>query len=87
MKKQRNHSQIKDQENSPKRTMFQYNRLQVQKGGNKDTERRKAIDRNASYCEKGLESIKRRQSKLENSFAEMKAKLKAINGKLDNAEE
>ena len=46
-------------------------------------ELRKTIDRNADYCKKELETIKRSQSKLENSFAETKAELKAINSKLD----
>ena len=35
---------------------------------------RKAIDRNADCCKKELETIKRSQEKLENSFADMKAK-------------
>ena len=36
---------------------------------------------------KQLETIKRSRLKLENSFAKTKAELKAINSKLDNAEE
>jgi len=31
---------------------------------------RKAIDRNAEYCKKELETTKRNQEKIENSFAE-----------------
>ena len=31
---------------------------------------RKAIDRNAGYCKKELETIKGNQEKIENSFAE-----------------
>ena len=50
-------------------------------------ELRKAIDRNAEYCKKKLETIKRNQEKLENSFAETKAKLKAMKSRLNNAEE
>ena len=50
-------------------------------------ELRKVIDRNADYCKKELETINRSQLKLENSFAETKAELKAINSKQDNAEE
>ena len=34
-----------------------------------------------------LENIKRNQEKLENSFAEIKAELKAINNRMNNAEE
>ena len=85
MKKQRNHYQLKDQENSPERTNnetdllsltgtdFRKERMKILK------ELRKAIKRNAEYCKKQLEIIKRSQEKLENSFAEMKAELKAMN--------
>ena len=45
-------------------------------------ESRKTIDRNADYCNKELETIKRSQSKFNNSTAEMKIKLKTINIKL-----
>ena len=34
------------------------------------------MNRNADYCKKESQSIKRSQEKSENSFAEMKAKLK-----------
>ena len=47
----------------------------------------KAISRNVDHCNKVLETIKRSQLKLENSFAKMKAELKAINSKLNDAEE
>ena len=50
-------------------------------------ELRRTIDRNADYYKKELETIKRNQEKLENSFAEMKAELKAMNTRLNNAEE
>ena len=50
-------------------------------------ELRKAIDRNADHCNKELETIKRSQLKFENSFAETKAELKAMNSKLNNAEQ
>ena len=50
-------------------------------------ELRKAIDRNEDHCNKELETIKRSQSKLDNPIAEMKTELKAINSKLNNAEE
>lgn len=40
-------------------------------------ELRKLIDIKADYCKKRLETIKRTQEKLENSFAQMKAELKA----------
>ena len=48
---------------------------------------RKTIDRNADYCKKELETIKRNQKNLENSFAWAKAELKAMNSRLNNAEE
>ena len=50
-------------------------------------ERRKVIDRIAGHCNKGQGSIKRNQSKLENSIAEIKTDLKAMNGRPNNAEE
>ena len=34
-----------------------------------------------------LETVRRSQEKLENSFAEMKAELKALNSRMNNAEE
>lgn len=57
-------------------------------GGNGNTEElRKVIDRNADYCKKELESMRRNQEKLENSFAEMKTELKAMNNSMNNAKE
>ena len=50
-------------------------------------ELRKAIDRNADYCKKELETIRRSQEKLENSFEETKAELKAMNSRMNNTEE
>ena len=34
---------------------------------------KKAVEKNTDYCEKGLETIKRIQEKLENSFAKIKS--------------
>ena len=90
--KQRNHSQLKDQENSPEGTNSETVLFSLM-----DTEfkkevitllkkLRKAIDRNAEYCEKELETIRRSQEKLENSFAETKAELKAMYSRMNNAE-
>ena len=45
------------------------------------------MDRHANHCNKELETIKRSQLKSKNSFAKKKAKLKAINTKLNNSEE
>ena len=41
-------------------------------------ELRKIFDRNADHCNKELEGIKKTQSKLDNSIAEVKTKLKAL---------
>ena len=50
-------------------------------------ELRKTINRNVDHCNKELETIKRSQSKLDNSISEVKTELKAINSKLKNVEE
>ena len=50
-------------------------------------ELRKTIDRNVDHCNKELETIKRSQSKLDNSTAEVKTELKTMNSRLNNAEE
>ena len=50
-------------------------------------ELRKVINRNKDYCKKELETTSRSQEKLENSFVEMKAKLKSMNSRMNNAEE
>ena len=49
-------------------------------------ELRKSIVRNADHCDKELELIKRSQSKLDNSIAEIKTELNAIKTRLNNAE-
>ena len=91
-KKQRNHTQLKDQENSPEGmnnetdlfslidTEFKKEVMKILK------ELRKVIDRNAECCKKDLE-IMRSQEKLENSFAKTKAELKAMNHRMNNEEE
>ena len=67
MKKQKNHSQLKDQENSPEETNnetdlfsltdtnFKMEVMKILK------ELRKAIHRNADYCKKELETIRKSQ--------------------------
>ena len=45
------------------------------------------INTNVDNFRKELETIRRIQEKLENSFAEMKAELKALNSRKNNAEE
>ena len=46
----------------------------------------RAIDRNADYYYNELETIKRNQEKLENSFTKMKDKLKAMTSRMNTAE-
>ena len=50
-------------------------------------ELRMAININAYYFKKELDTIRRSQEKLENPFAETKAELKALNSRMNNAEE
>lgn len=74
---------MKDQETSPERTHnkspFQSIRSRVQTEGNKSAEGiKKAYIEMQICCNKELE-IMESQLKLENSFAKMKAELKAIN--------
>ena len=93
MKKQRNHSQLKDQENSLERTnneanLFSLIEIKFKKEIMKILkEFRKTINRNADYCKKGLETLWKNQEKLENSFAKTKAELKAMNSRMNNAKE
>ena len=93
MKKERKHSQIKGQENSPERANSETNLFTLIDTDFKKEiikilkELRKAIDRNAEYCKKGLETIERNPEKLENIFADMKAELKAMNSRMNNSKE
>ena len=41
----------------------------------------------ADYFKRELTTIRRNQEKLENSFAKMKAELKALNSRINNTEE
>ena len=69
MKKQRNHSQLKDQENSPEGTnnetdLFSLIDTEFKKEVMKMLkELRKVIDRNSDYCKKELETVRRNQEK------------------------
>ena len=93
MKKQRNHFQLKDQENSLERTNNETDLFSlidtnfIKKIMKILKQLRKATDRNAEYCKKELETIKKNQEKLGNSFAETKAELKAMNSRMNNAAE
>ena len=96
MKKQRNYSQIKkkkkkrEREKSPKRANNETDLsslldLQFKKEVIKMLEELKIINRNVDHCTKELETIKRNQSKLDNSIAEIKSELKVMNSRLNNA--
>ena len=45
------------------------------------------MNSSADYFKKELENTRRSQGKLENSFAEMQAKLKALKNRTNNSEE
>ena len=45
------------------------------------------INSNMDYFKKEVEKIRRNKKKLENSFADLKAELKALNSRMNNAEE
>ena len=83
MEKQRKHSQLKEKK-SPERTNNETDLSSLPDSTFKKEvikmlkELRKAVNRNADHCNKETETIKRSQSKLDNSIVEMKTKLKAI---------
>ena len=92
MKKLRYHSQINQQENSPKAvnnetdlcslidTEFKKEIVKILK------ELRVDMNTNADYFRKELENM-RSQEKLENSFPETQTELKALETRMNNAEE
>ena len=91
MKKQRQLSQSKDQENSPERTnnetdLFNLITTEGKKEIMKILKKLRAIDRNADYYYNELETIKRNQEKLEKSFTKMKDELKAMTSRMNTAE-
>ena len=93
MKKLRNHSQLKKEENSPEVAKnetdlcslidieFKREVVKILK------ELREDMNSNSDSLRKELENIRRSQEKLENSFAEIKTELKAIKSIMNNAEE
>ena len=93
MKKHRNHSQLKEQENTPKAvnnetdlcslTDIEFKReiVKILK------ELREDMNSSADALRKELENIRRSQGKLENSFAKMQTELMAIMSRINNAEE
>ena len=98
MKKLRNHSQLKQQENSPKAvnnetdlcslTDLEFKRKKILKELRLNIkELREDVNSNADSLRKELENIRRSQEKLENSFAEIQTELKAIKSRMNNVEE
>ena len=93
MKKIRNHSQLKQQENSPKAinngidlcrlTDLEFKReiVKILK------ELREDMSSNADSLRKELENIRSSQDKLENTFADVQTELKAIKTKMNDAHE
>ena len=93
MKKHRNHSQLKEQENSPKAVNnetdlcsladieFEREIVKILK------ELREDMNSNEYSFRKELENTRRSQEKLENSFAEIQTELKALKARMNNAEE
>ena len=93
MKKLRNLSQLKQQENSPKAvnnetdlcslTDFEFKSeiVKILKELSED------MNSNADSLRKELENIRRSQEKLENSFAEIQTELKAIKTGMNDTEE
>ena len=99
MKKLRNHSQLKEQVNSPEganneKDLYSLTDIEFKKEMVKRLkelrvdmkERRADMNSNAGYFRKELENM-RSQEKLENSFAESQAELKALKGRMNIAEE
>ena len=92
MKKFRNHSQLKEQENSPQGennetdlrsltdTKFKKEIVKIVK------ELRAYMNSNADYFRKELENIRMSQEKLVNTFEEMQDELKALKSRMNNAE-
>ena len=95
----RNHSQIKEYKSLPEAannetdlcslidTEFKKGIVKIQKELRLNIKELRAdINSNADYFRKELENIRRNQEKLENSFAEMQTELKALKGRVNNAE-
>ena len=93
MKRQRNSSKLKEQEESPERTNNEteltdllnpkFKKVVI----NVPTELWKITDRNADHYNKELETIKMNQSKTDNSIADIKMYLESKNSRLTDKEE
>ena len=93
MKKIRNHSQLKQQENSPKAInngidLYRLTYLEFKREIVKILkELRDDMNSNADALRKELENIRRSQEKLENPFAEIETELRAVKTRMNNVEE
>ena len=100
MKKLRNHSQLKEQENSHEAANnetelcnlidieFKREIVEILKELRVNMkEIRVALNSSVDYFRKELENIKRNQEKFKNSFAETQTELKALRSSMHNAEE
>ena len=93
MKKHRNHSQLKEQEDSPKAVNNDSNfcnltGIEFKREVSKILkELRDNVNSNADSLRKKIENIRRSQEKLEYSFAEIQTELKAIKSRMNNVEE
>ena len=98
MKKLRNHSQLKEQKNSPEvannetdlrsliDTEFKREIMKILKELRLNIkELREDMNSNADSFRKELENIRRSQEILENSFAETQAELKTLKWRMNNA--
>ena len=93
MKKQKKHSHFKKQVNSPEGAnneteLWRLMDIEFKKEVMKILKALKIyINSNMDYFRKELETMRRSQEILENSFAETKAEVKSLNSRMNNAEE
>ena len=100
MKTLRNHSQLKEQENSPEAasnetdlcslTDIEFTRetVKILKESKLNIKELRAdMNSNKDFFRKELEKIRRKIEKLDSSFAEMQTELKALKSRMNNAEE
>ena len=92
MQRYRSHSQLKDKQKSLEGTnnktdLFSLTDKKFKKDVMKILKKlRKTIDRNTDYYKQELEIIRKIQEKLENSFPETKAELKAMISRMNSLE-
>ena len=98
MKKLRNHSQLKEQENSPEAaynktdlcsltdTEFKRKVVKILKELRLNIKELRAdMNSNSDSFRKELENVRSNREKLENSFVERQTELKALNSRMNNA--